>query len=221
MSFERGKGCPSRSELEALSKGDLSEDLSQTLEIHLTTCDQCCARLDQIGSGFLQELDPASSLAESIVATSSPRSIPDKLGSYEVLGEIARGGMGVVLRAHDPDLQRVVAIKGLAPDLASNPNWNEGFLREARAAAKLEHDNVMPIYAVEIEGDLPYLAMPYVETGSLQDFLDGSEELPMEELIRIGCGISKALEAAHANNPLSPPPMMLSTTSRQKQIPSS
>src|SRR5690606_5945224 len=74
------------------------------------------------------------------------------LGPYEVYEMLGRGGMGIVFRARDPKLNRVVAIKVLAPELAANPNARRRFLREAQAAAAISHPHVVTIHAVD-EGD--------------------------------------------------------------------
>src|SRR5262249_4462980 len=71
---------------------------------------------------------------------------PGRLGPYEVLGVLGKGGMGVVLRAWDAGLRREVAVKVMRPDLARRPEARGRFLREARAAAQLQHDHVVPVY---------------------------------------------------------------------------
>ena len=68
---------------------------------------------------------------------------------YKILEELGRGGMGIVCRARDPKLNRVVAIKVLAPELAANPNARRRFLREAQAAAAISHPHVVTIHAVD------------------------------------------------------------------------
>ena len=85
-----------------------------------------------------------------------------RLGHYEVLEVIGRGGMGIVLKAFDEKLHRVVAIKVLAPQLAASATARKRFIREARAAAAVSHDHVVTIHAVEDAGPLPYLVMQYV-----------------------------------------------------------
>src|SRR5262245_63545579 len=94
-----------------------------------------------------------------------PSANPDhlgRLGSYEVLGVIGRGGMGVVLKAFDPALRRLTAIKVLAPQWASHAEARQRFGREARAAAQVRHENVVAIHAVEEADGLPYLVTEYV-----------------------------------------------------------
>ena len=91
------------------------------------------------------------------------------LGPYEITEVIGRGGMGIVLKGFDPQLHRVVAVKVLAPEAASNPMARQRFLREARAAAAISHDHVVTIHAVDESDRLPYLVMQYVTGVSLQD----------------------------------------------------
>src|SRR5262249_50753542 len=85
-----------------------------------------------------------------------------RLGHYEVLEVIGRGGMGVVLKAFDPSLHRVVAIKALAPQLATNGTARKRFTREAQAAAAVSHEHVVTIHAVEEANGVPYLVMQYI-----------------------------------------------------------
>jgi len=120
-----------------------------------------------------------------------------RLGPYEVLGVIGRGGMGVVLKAHDPALRRMVAIKVLAPQWASHAQARERFEREARAGAQVRHENVVAIHAVEKSDDLPYLVMEYVPGTSLQQHLDKLGPLTVEEILDIGAQAAAGLAAAH------------------------
>lgn len=120
-----------------------------------------------------------------------------RLGHYEVIGLIGRGGMGVVLKALDTRLQRVVALKLLAPALAASDTSRRRFLREARAAAAIKDEHVVAIYAVEEVDGLPFLAMEYVEGCSLQEQLARSGPLPWPEVARIGRQAALGLAAAH------------------------
>src|SRR5262245_63625972 len=120
-----------------------------------------------------------------------------RLGHYDVLDILGRGGMGVVLRAFDDKLHRVVAIKVLAAHLASNGSARQRFVREARAAAAVSHDNVIAIHAVEDQGPVPYLVMQYIHGRTLQEKLDAAGPLPVAEVLRIGLQIAAGLAAAH------------------------
>lgn len=119
------------------------------------------------------------------------------LGHYEILEVVGKGGMGVVLRAFDDRLHRVVAIKVLAPHLASNAMARQRFVREARAAAAINHDNVIAVHAVEDSGPVPYLVMRYVSGQTLQDKLDRTGPPALREVLRIGLQIAEGLAAAH------------------------
>ena len=76
----------------------------------------------------------------------------EQLGQYEITEVVGRGGMGIVLKGHDPKLNRVVAVKVLAPELASNASARKRFLREGRAAAAVSHDHVVTIYGIDDGG---------------------------------------------------------------------
>ena len=126
---------------------------------------------------------------------------PDWLGSiddYDVECEIGRGGMGIVFRAFDRELNRPLAIKVLAPWLAQNGAARERFAREARAAAAVIHPNVVAIYGVNSNEKTPYLVMPFVAGPSLQRLVDERGPLEEKDIIRIALQVSGALGAAHA-----------------------
>ena len=110
---------------------------------------------------------------------------------------LGRGGFGVVLKAHDPALGRVVAIKVLAPQLATSAAARVRFAREARAAAAVVHDHVVAIHAVDSWNDLPYLVMPFVAGRSLQERVDRDGPLGVKEVLRIGIQTALGLAAAH------------------------
>src|SRR5262249_4082087 len=120
------------------------------------------------------------------------------LGPYEVREVIGRGGMGVVLKAFEPALHRVVAIKVMAAALAGNATARRRFTREAQAAAAVSHDHVVAVHGVSEAGGLPYLVMQYVAGESLQARLDRAEPLEVAEVVRIGLQTAAGLAAAHA-----------------------
>jgi hypothetical protein len=121
-----------------------------------------------------------------------------RLGHYEVQEVVGRGGMGVVLKAFDERLHRVVAIKVMAPQLASSATARRRFTREARAAAAVTHDHIVTIHAVEDAGPLPYIVMQFVAGVSLQDRLDRTGSLQLDEVLRIGMQAASGLAAAHS-----------------------
>ena len=120
-----------------------------------------------------------------------------RLGSYEISGVVGLGGMGVVLKAHDPSLDRVVAVKVMAPTLANDEKARQRFAREAKAAAAILHPNVIPIYSVSSDDKIPFLVMSYIRGGSLQKRLEHDGPLPTLEVLRIGSQIAAGLAAAH------------------------
>lgn len=131
-----------------------------------------------------------------------PSSKPDslgRLGHYEVLEVVGRGAFGTVLRAFDEKLHRVVAIKVMAPELASTSPARKRFLREAQASAAIRHEHVVSIYAVE-EKPLPYLVMEYIPGQTLQQRLDERGPLEILSVLRLGRQIAEGLAAAHAIN---------------------
>jgi hypothetical protein len=120
-----------------------------------------------------------------------------RLGHYEVQEVIGKGAFGIVLKALDEKLQRVVAIKVLAPQVASSGAARKRFTREAQAAAAVAHENVVTIHAVEDDHDPPYLVMQCVVGQSLQDKIDRQGPLGLHEVLRIGLQTAEGLAAAH------------------------
>src|SRR5262249_55276176 len=120
------------------------------------------------------------------------------LGHYDILEVIGKGGMGVVLRAFDEKLHRVVAIKVMAAQLATSGTARKRFTREAQAAAAVSHDHVVTIHAVEEANGLPYLVIQYVSGISLQQRLARDGPLQPAEVVRIGMQTAGGLAAAHA-----------------------
>ena len=120
-----------------------------------------------------------------------------KLGKYEILGQIGKGGFATVYRARDPDLDREVALKVLPPLLMRDPEWVDRFHREARAVARLDHPHIVTIYEVgEAEG-LLYIAMRLVADGSLAQRIAEVGPLPWEEAVQLVQQIASALDFAH------------------------
>jgi eukaryotic-like serine/threonine-protein kinase len=124
----------------------------------------------------------------------------DYVGKYRILSEWARGGMGVVYRALDEDLGREVALKSPLADDAS-VNDRRRFLQEARAASRVSHPHVVPVYEVFEQDGRPWLAMEFIDGRTLRDTLaDG--RLPLEEVLLTGEQMADALAAAHGRGVL-------------------
>lgn len=120
-----------------------------------------------------------------------------KLGHHEVEQMLGQGGFGIVLAARDVKLQRRVAIKVLTPGLASTSPPRKRFLREARAAASIRHQNVVGVYSVD-EEPIPYLVMELVDGETMQDRIDQSGPLEVSDLMHFGRQLLAGLAAAHA-----------------------
>jgi len=120
-----------------------------------------------------------------------------KLADYDIESVIGQGGFGVVLRGFDRELNRPVAIKVLAPHLATVGAARRRFIREAQAAAAVVHPNVVPIHAVQAEADYPFLVMTYVPGGSLQQCVRRHGPLEPKAIVRIAQQVAAGLAAAH------------------------
>jgi hypothetical protein len=176
----------------------------------------------QQASGFLHKLGPqrlAEELA-ALAATEATEAMPaacelechdlkflapsdkpgslGRLGHYEIQEVIGHGGMGIVLRAFDEKLHRVVAIKIMAAQLATSATARKRFSREALMAAAVSHDHIVTIHSVEEADGLPYIVMAYVAGMSLEQRLQRGGPLELREILRIGTQTAAGLVAAHA-----------------------
>ncbi len=118
------------------------------------------------------------------------------IGPYRVEGEIGRGGMGVVYRARDNRLDRIVAIKSLPEEFAADPLRLDRFEREARTLAQVTHPNIAGIYGIEEKDGARYLVLEYVEGETLADLLERGP-LPVDDAIEIAAQIADGVAAAH------------------------
>jgi serine/threonine protein kinase len=137
--------------------------------------------------------------ADARPALSPPRRPGDlgTLGRYRVLAELGRGGMGVVFRAEDPLLRRTIALKVMLPAAAADPRAKARFLREARAQAAVEHENVAVIHEVGEADGVPFIAMPLLRGQMLAAALKRNPRPPLAEVVRVGREIADGLAAAH------------------------
>lgn len=142
--------------------------------------------------------DGHETLLESLTFL-EPSQRPDglgRIGNYEVLEILGQGGFGIVFRAMDEVLQRVVAVKVMLPQGTVTSASRRRFLREARSAAAVRHENVVQIHAIE-EKPLPHLVMEFISGPTLQTLLNRQGPLPVEFIVNSGLQIARGLAAAH------------------------
>lgn len=125
-----------------------------------------------------------------------------QLGRYEVLGELGQGAMGIVYKARDPLIDRVVAIKtinlGLALD--EKDEYEGRFYQEAKAAGRLSHPNIVTIYDVGKSGDVAYIAMEFLEGRELRDIMNDGGQLPVDQVLDIVAQVAQGLAYAHEHD---------------------
>lgn len=206
-----------------LTRDQLAPEELRSVEEHLDGCPRCREILDEaesdpfwrrqiapvlrsspeFGADGEVEIehggDPSLGVVLRLLGpTDDPRML-GRIGSYEVVGVIGRGGMGVVFKAFDGALNRYVAIKMLSPSLAESGAARKRFEREGRAAAAVVDDHVLPIYGVAEWQGVPYLVMQYSRGSTLQRRVEDQGPLELKEILRIGMQTARGLAAAHAS----------------------
>jgi serine/threonine-protein kinase len=133
-----------------------------------------------------------------------PQSFPTRIGRYEIQDELGRGTMGVVYRAHDPELGRTIALKTVSLAFAVSQEdreaFNRRFVEEARIAARLSHPGIVVVHEVgrdPASGTL-YMALEHLRGRTLAETVGGGRALPWREAVRLGIRVARALEHAHA-----------------------
>lgn len=207
----------------------LSRDQTERVEQHLSGCEACRSQLASIAGQEHWWNETVEVLSESTLNVKAKHDAPSSTGAaspfdssiewirpllepcpedstalgrldgYLVQDVIGQGGMGVVLRGIDPELNRPVAIKVLSPHLAGVGAARARFMREAQAAAAIVHPSIVPIYSVVTSARLPYIVMPCIQGGNLQQRIDKEGPLDIDEVLRIGVQVSEGLAAAHRN----------------------
>ncbi len=122
-----------------------------------------------------------------------------QLGRYEVIGELGQGAMGVVYKARDPLIDRIVAIKTINLSLAEEEKdeYEGRFYQEAKAAGRLSHPNIVTIFDVGKSGNVAYIAMEFLEGRELRDILNDGQRLPVGQVLDLVEQVAQGLEYAH------------------------
>ncbi|MBI3862752.1 MAG: protein kinase [Planctomycetia bacterium] len=203
---------PGAESLRAFGAGKLEDDQTiSNLAAHLETCHDCRVQLQDFPIDEFENLirstgagqsdagvRSASVTGQTVILRVSPTiEIPDRIGDYRILGFLGQGGMGVVYLAEDQRLKRRVALKVMKPELAADPRARRRFLREAQSAAAIEHDNLVTIFQVGEDGELPFLAMPLLKGQTLDQRLKTGPPLTLPQIVRIGRHAAAGLAAAH------------------------
>lgn len=208
--------CPSHEQLRLLLADELSGREQDSLSSHVEECISCLATLETL-SDHVELRDwthgDAVSLTEYFLEAGLARllqapqkglssratlSLPQRLGPYRIESVLGRGGMGVVLLAHDEVLQRPVAVKVMHSERADDAARTR-FLREGQAAARLTHDHIVRVYGVtNTENGLPYLVMEYVSGPTLAALLRDEGSLEPRRAAELCAQVADALTAAHA-----------------------
>jgi hypothetical protein len=213
-------GCPGQDALQNFAGGLLDAPTAAGVWRHLQECDHCRTTFDGLrnaadasrrDSTAGNDLTDGAAAADGgkddfvelstldigfLIPTNDPQ-VLGRIGNCNVLGPLGRGGMGVVFKAFDTVLHRMVAIKVLSPQLASSSEANHRFLREARAAAAINHPNVVVIHAVGEQSGMPYLVMEFVAGRTLHARIRSGAPFDLASLLRIGAQIADGLAAAH------------------------
>jgi WD40 repeat protein len=169
------------------------EHLRQLFQVHQLVGDNTI-RLEPAGSwdATLPRVETSNGPDANLMAAGEGR----KFGSYELLGEIGRGGMGVVYKARQPGLDRIVALKMILAGGHATPVELARFRAEAEAVARFQHPHIVQIYEIgEVEGR-PFFSLEYVAGGSLADWLDGTPCSPRPAAQLIGT-VARAMHYAH------------------------
>ncbi len=146
----------------------------------------------------IRDLFPTIARVEEPNRGRRAEAVPASIGEYRVVGLLGRGGMGVVYEAEQPSLDRLVALKVLAPEWAADPTARVRFLREARAAAAVGHPNVVATFAVGEHDGRPYLTQELVRGESLAQRVARAGPLPLDEALSVAGQVARGLAAAHA-----------------------
>ncbi len=204
-------------QLAAYLAGSLDDRAAEQVQAHLGECPSCCTEALSVPEDPLAaEVREAwrvyrgampDTLFETLPlaapdAASSSLPIRERLGEYRLLREIGRGGMGIIYEAVHEPLGRQVALKVLSPQATLDPRYVRRFEREAKAAARLHHTNIVPVFGVGACDGVQFYLMQFIRGRSLDQVLRDSGPRPPEEVARLGRQAAEALAYAHTQSVL-------------------
>lgn len=185
--------APSDPVAEALESPKKCPQCGAIAQLDQSTCINCLLR-----AGLETQGEPSRESFESILIEADVTDTQWRLGHYEILEEIGRGGMGVIYRARQKHSRRVVAVKRVLAHQVNSHETLVRFRREAEAVASLDHPNILPIYEVsESEEALPFFSMKYATGGSLRAAASALRKKP-RECVRLMAKIARAIAYAHS-----------------------
>ncbi len=236
--------CPSVEDLEHLLDEELDNVRQEELSRHVGDCARCQAALERLTEQTVVLTNPSSrKLSSPPLLTNGPADTPTifltrlkqssfagrrrepsdadaaavetpAVAGYEILGELGRGGMGVVYKARQTVLNRLVALKMILAGAHAAAKDLERFRQEAEAVARLRHPNIVQIYDIGDSEGRPYFVLEYVEQGSLAQRLHGDPQ-PLEPTVRLIETLARAIHFAHqhrlVHRDLKPANILLST----------
>ncbi|MCG8017850.1 MAG: protein kinase [Candidatus Thiodiazotropha sp. 'RUGA'] len=124
--------------------------------------------------------------------------MPESIGRFQLVEEVGEGAMSIVYKAFDPEINRPLAIKLLRGECAVDPEYRYRFLQEAKAAGKLTHPNIVTIFDVGEVEQGPYIAMEFLEGQTLEEIMDGEQEITTRDVVIYGIQLAEALDYSHA-----------------------
>lgn len=202
-----------RERLRQLLDGELPESAQAQVTAHVESCGSCQIQLESFAADEVVWQEMREALSDDPFQTStddrtavpldflSPSDNPamlGRIGEFEILELVGCGGMGIVLKGYDHELNRYVAVKVLHPHCATSAGARRRFAREAQAAAAVVHQHVVAIHAVDGNHHPPYLVMPFIPGESLQQRLSRQGPFDVIDVLRIGQQVAEGLAAAHA-----------------------
>jgi eukaryotic-like serine/threonine-protein kinase len=200
--------CPDQETLAALLRGTLAPELEEHVTQHLEGCAACEARVQQLetlADPMVEALRQSSQRSEWAAQTMADPALPAagiQLEGFEILGEIGRGGMGIVYRARQHRLNRIVAVKMIVSGQLADAEERVRFLLEGALLARLNHPNFVQVYEVgtvttDSGAVQPYLVLEHVDGGTLRERLSAGP-LDAAEAARLALCLARAMAVAHA-----------------------